>query len=275
VKTWATIISVCKIDCTFRERSLTLAPLVLAYPLTDKAVRNYFLAAPATDQEPYCKRHLSLFLIALYDSAHNLAERILPAHRISYKNMAGNFYRHLKIQAERDKFYGEVIDCARTEAKTKSSQNVGASFQKFENYLASHCRDWHTNICPVIVSMDEIHVLFKLRDEDSGSAYSLYSRLKSVLGDSARQHFCTVFLSTATSISKLAPAKDVAPSVRERDDDLLLPVPFTELPFDAHIIANPLMPNVFELDSVGSLEFTAQFGRPLYAVLSIVNRFTP
>jgi hypothetical protein len=42
-----------------------------------------------------------------------------------------------------------------------------------------------------------------------------------------------------------------------------LPVPFTELPFDVHIIADPLHPGIYGLESVGTLEFAAKFGRPL------------
>jgi len=42
-----------------------------------------------------------------------------------------------------------------------------------------------------------------------------------------------------------------------------IPAPFTELPFDAHIHVDPLHPGRTTLDSVGSLEFTAKFGRPL------------
>jgi hypothetical protein len=52
--------------------------------------------------------------------------------------------------------------------------------------------------------------------------------------------------------------------MRERADDRNLPVPFTELPFDVHIIADPLRPGRFDLKSVGTLEFTAKFGRPLW-----------
>ena len=39
-----------------------------------------------------------------------------------------------------------------------------------------------------------------------------------------------------------------------------LPAPFTELPFDVNLIANPLAPGRETFDSVGSLEFTARFG---------------
>ena len=52
--------------------------------------------------------------------------------------------------------------------------------------------------------------------------------------------------------------------MRERDAERRLPVPFTELPFDVHIIADPLLPGRASLDSVGTLAFTSKFGRPLW-----------
>jgi hypothetical protein len=65
-------------------------------------------------------------------------------------------------------------------------------------------------------------------------------------------------MSTASHIS-LAPSKKTAP----RAEEILLPAPFTELSFDIDLIANPLAPGRQTLQSVGSLEFTAKFGRPL------------
>ena len=76
--------------------------------------------------------------------------------------------------------------------------------------------------------------------------------------------FCVVFLSTAGTVSELAPSQDVAPSIRERSDELELPSPFTELPFDVDLISEPLVPGKESIRSVGSLKFTVQFGRPMY-----------
>jgi len=112
--------------------------------------------------------------------------------------------------------------------------------------------------------MDEIHVLYNHRIADAGSNYTLYSRVKSVVSELVDEELCAIFLSTMSSVSKLAPSKELAPSLREREDERFLPAPFTELPFDAHIIAEPLVPGQATLSSVGSLEFTAKFGRPWF-----------
>jgi hypothetical protein len=110
--------------------------------------------------------------------------------------------------------------------------------------------------------MDEVHVLYDQRIADGGSNYTLYSRLKSVLSEVVAEALCTIFLSTVSNVSKLPPSKELAPSLRDREYERFLPAPFTELPFDAHIIAEPLVPGQATLSSVGSLEFTAKFGRP-------------
>jgi hypothetical protein len=49
----------------------------------------------------------------------------------------------------------------------------------------------------------------------------------------------------------------------ERYDERIIWSEFTELSFDLYGIANPLACDREALTSVGSLEFTARFGRPL------------
>ena len=65
-------------------------------------------------------------------------------------------------------------------------------------------------------------------------------------------------MSTASDIGSLP-----APSLSDRNPEVSLPAPFTELPFDVDLIANPLAPDQENLSSVGSLKFTVRFGRPL------------
>ena len=55
--------------------------------------------------------------------------------------------------------------------------------------------------------------------------------------------------------------------MRERDDEHFFPAPFTELPFDVHIVSEPLVSGMVEMASVGFLQFMAKFGWPLYVDL--------
>ena len=125
------------------------------------------------------------------------------------------------------------------------------------------CSDWPKATVSVLISIDEVHVLYTHRSVDGGSDYTLYSHLKSVLNKGVSHDLGVVTLSTASHIASLSPSKETAPSMRERDNGCILPAPFTELPFDEYIINKPLAPGRATLASVRSLEFTAKFGRPL------------
>jgi hypothetical protein len=172
--------------------------------------------------------------------------------------MAKKFYQFFDNSLQRIEFYETVLNSIPT------TTNLVKSFKTLEDCLKERCSDWPNDrpnkACPILLSMDEIHVLFVFRPNDE---YSLYSHLKSVLSEAVPSSFCVIFPSTATSIPKLTPSKDVAPSMREREPDRILPIPFTELPFDVYLVADPLAPGKADLDTVGTFKFTSKFGRPL------------
>jgi hypothetical protein len=232
-----------------------------AYPPADGVVRDHLLLAPGTANEADCKAYLRSFLSALFTSALRLLSQFSPpGETMTYINMAKAFYDFFADPPQRDRFYGEVVAHARTGRYTE----VWATFMKLEVSLKQRCSDWPPAFqCPLLISMDEVHVLYTPRGVDDGSQYSLYSRLRSVVNEGVTHNLAIISLSTASHVSRLDPSKEMAPSMRERDDERVLPAPFTELPFDAHIIAEPLVPGQSTLMSVGSLEFTAKFGRPL------------
>lgn len=246
----------------------------LAFPPTDIAVRDHLLHAPGTGQERDCKEYLETFLRSLFTSARLQAEQLFPAGAlVSYAHLAETFYDFFKVESKRTEFYEEVVRNA--VAPNTPSTDVWESFSKLEFGLKNRCFNWPvTSSCPILISVDEVHLLHTLRDEDVGSRYTLYSRLRSVLSKGVAQPLCFIVLSTVTHISALAPSKQVADSTRERDDERLLPAPFTELPFDAYILAEPLSPGRATLETVGSLEFTVKFGRPLYVGLTNLTVFT-
>jgi hypothetical protein len=178
--------------------------------------------------------------------------------------MAQTFYDFFNTPARRHKFHLDVIAKSRLMASDNGSV-LSQDFDTLHKFLKRRCSDWPaTTACPILISIDEIHVLFQPRALDVQTPHTLYSRLKSVLSEEDSSPFCTIFLSTTTAnVDKLILSKAVAPSMRGRADDRNLPVPFTELPFDVHIIADPLHPGQHDLKSVGTLKFTAKFGRPL------------
>jgi hypothetical protein len=243
----------------FGQRSMTSNT---AFPPADIVIRDHLIHAPGTGYEIECKEYLRSFLCSLFTSVHLLAERLLPeGGKVTYTHLAKTFYT-FKDASQRNVFYKGVIEKA---VAPNPSTDVWKSFRLLECGLKQRCSNWlMASSCPILISIDEVHVLHSIRVEDVGSHYTLYSRLKSVLSDGAREHLCVVVLSTATYMPTLTPPKKVAPFIRGNDDERLLPAPFTELPFDVFIIAEPLSPGGATLQTVGSLEFTAKFGRPWY-----------
>ena len=173
--------------------------------------------------------------------------------------MAKIFYNYFRQHLNRSGFYDRVVGLA----KTTSDASVGRSFIEFMNGLKGRCSNWPTKSCPILISLDEVHVLYTRREEDTESQHSLYSLLQSVLSEVVTSHFGVICMSTASHIGSLAPSKETAPSFRERNPEVSLPAPFTELPFDVDLIANPLARDQENLSSVGTLKVTVRFGRPL------------
>jgi hypothetical protein len=182
----------------------------------------------------------------------------------TYLAVADKFYNIFHDQGKRDRFYGGVIK--RSEEERNATQaDTSNAIERVVVALGTYCSDWNSvEFCPIIISLDEVHVLFTPRPLDAQSSYSLYSRFKSVLGDLVAKPFCVLSLSTVSTVSKLAPSKSVADSLREQAENRMIPPPFTELPFDVHIIEDPLVPGEETVASVDSFEFASKFGRPLY-----------
>jgi hypothetical protein len=174
--------------------------------------------------------------------------------------MAMAFYTFFANPSHRNAFYEDVVANARKGPYT----DVWISFTTLMKGLKRRCSNWPiAAICALLISIDEVHVLYGYRPSDVGSEYTLYSRMKSVLNEGVEHSFAVISLSTASHLPSLAPSKEIAASMRERADERTLPAPFTELPFDVHMVKAPLVPGRETLTSVGSLEFAAKFGRPL------------
>jgi hypothetical protein len=193
-------------------------------------------------------------------TALHIVPQLLPGHgKLKYSKMAMVFYRFFAAPSQRNDFYETVV----ANTRKVPYKDVWVSLNELKEGLMQRCSDWpKATVCPLLISIHEVHVLYTHRTVDSGSDDTLYSRLRSVLNEGISHDLGVITLSTA-SLPSLAPSKETALSMRERDNERILPAPFTELPFDEYIINEPLAPGRATLASVGSLEFTAKFGRPL------------
>jgi hypothetical protein len=236
-----------------------------AFPPPDVAVRDFLLRAPNAGDREECKAYLRAFLRSLFESVLEQVKNFKAAgEKSTYDATTNKFYDIFRDQDKRNKFYESVIRRSEVERGATQADTSGA-IERAVNALATYCSDWNiAATCPIIISLDEVHVLFTQRTQDAQTSYTLYSRLRSVLSDLVAQPFCVLSLSTVSDVSRLAPPKSVADSLREQAVDRILPPPFTELPFDVHIIEDPLVPGKETIDSVGSFKFAAKFGRPMY-----------
>ena len=221
--------------------------------------------------ETECKSYLRSFLCSLFDSVREYAEKNFGTKKMTYSSMVKKFYNLFTDTAKRNEFYAMVIAKGTSTSMTTSMGAANLSFQGAQKTLMEHCSDWpHKKHCPIIISMDEVHVLFNARPQDR-LPRTLYSRFKSVVNELVHRDVCLLFLSTVSSIASVAPSKAVPNSLRERSDYRILPAPYTELSFDAHIIADPLTSGKATLASVGWLAFTAKFGRPMYVYPELLS----
>jgi hypothetical protein len=134
--------------------------------------------------------------------------------------MAKRFYDFFAERERRRNFYLKVV--ASSNPNSETIEEITAPFRVLlQTYLSRRCIDWpaKSEFCPFLISIDEIHVLYNPRNMEDQSPYTLYARLKSALRGGTSADLCAIFVTTATSVNKIAPSKDVAPSNRERESD--------------------------------------------------------
>ena len=240
--------------------SITFAP---AHPPTDVVVRDYFNCAPSTNDERRCKRYIRSFLSSLFTLALDQFEKLLPPDKkVPYAYMAKTIHKLFADPLQRYDFYKNVVAIA---SNGRPYIDVSVSFEKLMNKLKQRCSNWlPSESCPILISIDEVQTLYTHRVVDNVE-YSLFAALKSVMNELIMHPFVIISLSTAIHDSSLTPwrPKEIPPSMHAGSRERILPAPLTELPFDVFVDSEPLAPGQAILTSVGSLEFTAKFGRPL------------
>jgi hypothetical protein len=170
--------------------------------------------------------------------------------------MARYCHEFFKDTEKRAKFWSDVVD---EHEKNHARGKPVTMLQNALKTLKTKCSDWDSQqgICHLILSMDEIHTISHARRGFDDYPSTIWSHLKSIASELVNEDFCVLALSTDSSVATLAP------SLHEEAKHIILPTPFTELSFDAHIIDKPLSLNA-TLETVGSFKFAAVFGRPLY-----------
>jgi hypothetical protein len=126
---------------------------------------------------------------------------------------------------------------------------------------------FHPDHIKVVMYFDESHTLANaegLRDsaDDVTNGKSLLDVLCMAINPLRSYPFFAIFLSTNSHLHSLAPSRRFAKSARAREHWESLQAPITEVAFDCSP-ALDIDPNKLTMDDTSSLEFMAQFGRPL------------
>lgn len=167
----------------------------LAYPPADSAVWIHLIQAPCTTDVVGCRLYIRSFLSSLFASACLQVENLLPPNKkVTYAHMAKVFYDFFARPSLRMGFYEGVVKNAQKGPCVK----VWESFKRLEDSLKQRCSNWPTTVCPLLISIDEVQVLYN-RKEDVGSNCSLYSQFVSVLNEGWNCNFGTITLSTKRS----------------------------------------------------------------------------
>lgn len=114
-----------------------------------------------------------------------------------------------------------------------------------------------------MIYFDEAHTLTNYpTDPKDLNGKDLYDCLLSCLVHFIDQSLFTIFLSTNSSLSNLAPPSRDAKSARARDASKNLQAPITETPFDCYP-GFLVQPDTLSWRDVSTIQFMAKFGRPL------------
>lgn len=209
-----------------------------------------------------------------WSSLFHHATTVLPSRcNRNVADIAQFFYKLHDDPDRRSQFYENVV----TKATPCNTHELLLSWNNFNNNLSTVIEGWgKKQDSPkrsqeenpkgrghfVLACMDEIDIL--LGDANTMPLeHTKYSRMKSALADLSNQPFFVIAASTTTTLATLAPSRELAPSMRERQPDVFQPNPFTELGFDVSLHREPLEPGKLCFNDAGTLELAVKFGRPM------------
>jgi hypothetical protein len=117
----------------------------------------------------------------------------------------------------------------------------------------------------LFIYFDEIHSLIPANAEmgDKNRWDVLTSTLATITLAEPRDVFC-LSLSTSSLYPVMSRPKPVMPSARLLTPDVVLPAPHTSAPFDVRIDGKYQNPAVLMPAQMCTVDYLAQFGRPLY-----------
>ncbi|KAF9519221.1 hypothetical protein BS47DRAFT_1482200 [Hydnum rufescens UP504] len=233
-----------------------------AFPPPDPQMRNY-LCQRVSNLDEAQTRYLHV-LGHLFREVTDELSTLHPNKVATYEELAMSWRKHLetdKYQTRARIYEGAVKRCTSSDLMAKDGlerliQCIDGCCMSIEAIPSHHVK--------LMLYFDEAHVLSKEICDGPGHK-DVFHALCSSFNYFIRYPIFVIYLSTNSDISYLAPKGSLARSARARENPEALQAPVTETPFDCSP-RFPIVPGAPELklEHVCSLEFMAQFGRPLF-----------
>ena len=145
------------------------------------------------------------------------------------------------------------------------AEELKAAFQALSSTIDSCIHDpqpFNPDHIKVVMYFDESHALSDKPASSDIDGKSLMDVLCAAIDYLRSRPFFVIFLSTNSHLHRIAPSGRHARSARAREHWDALQAPITEVAFDCAPNLN-VKPDELTLEETSSLEFMAQFSRPL------------
>ncbi|KAH7890628.1 hypothetical protein F5I97DRAFT_59418 [Phlebopus sp. FC_14] len=229
-----------------------------AYPPQDACVKDYLCDINSVKSIAEAQLRAHRFLSHLFLEVAKEVKQVFSGRYVSStQDLAHTWKCHLSKNENRTKLYERVVQACR-EAVPDQALPKNQLLHDLRNV---HSQADNVRAVEVILYFDEAHEL-KHVIKGNPEGKTLYDALWSILGLFDDDAIFTLFLSTQSSLTLLAPAAEHARSSRQQKPHDVQP-PITEMPFDCHPCF-PLRPGQFKLEDLKELPFLARFGRPLF-----------
>ncbi|KAG8972339.1 hypothetical protein FRB93_002896, partial [Tulasnella sp. JGI-2019a] len=246
----------------------------MAYPPSDETIYNHFLNFDTSNNNFFPSFFAQLFLAFEEEVTSAAKEWTKNQNPFSGREQLATLWRNHLTDERRQSLYSRVVLRHKQVLRTGSNLSGNHAFTALKSLcdtlrgMTTETRATETKTnegsgppVEVMVYFDEAHTLMPEKSP-TGDNRTRLDLLCSSLTHFIKLPIFFIFLSTASSLSGLAPAAQYYRSSRARDASNDLQAPISETPFDC----SPMLPISFGISmaELSTEEFMSRFGRPLF-----------
>lgn len=246
------------------------------YPPADKSIYEYLVGTPCTKYNDVRAAYFTFFK-RLFAAVRAEIEHYIPAFR-TMEQFASTWREHLahphagnKYHTHRDRLYEEItnlpasapVDEYDFAALIDDATEEGSALAELIKYRYHRSDDNFS----ILIYVDEAQTLATKAIEKAGhTTHNAYEVFREVLSDLLDVGVFTMFLSTNLYLHSMSPTRQPRKSKRVRFSDAdTTPIPYFEMPWTVLPDQRPLIaPGQMTLAEMCDVEFSSQFGRPLW-----------